>query len=92
MALNLDSTNTNSTNGKPADGWANIMLMVNGKQIQLGKNGTALDKERPLDALILQLAEENPDAIADIDVSLRVVVTDQSQEKEPLSLASLGLK
>lgn len=90
MATNLDAVSNDTRN--PADGWANIMLSVNGKPIQLGKNGTALDKSRPLDALILELAETNPDAIADLDVSLRVVVTDQSVAKEPMTLASLGTK
>lgn len=91
MATNLDAVSNNDTRN-PADGWANIMLTVNGKPVQLGKNGTALDKSRPLDALILELAESNPDAIADLDVSLRVVVTDQSVAKAPMTLASLGTK
>ena len=91
MATNLDAVSNNDTRN-PADGWANIMLTVNGKPVQLGKNGTALDKSRPLDALILELAESNPDAITDLDVSLRVVVTDQSVAKAPMTLASLGTK
>ena len=90
MATNLDVSNNNDS--KPADGWCNIMLMVNGKLMQLCKNGAALDKNRPLDALILELAQSNPDAIANLDVSLRVVVTDQSVTKEPMTLASLGTK
>ena len=91
MATNLDAT-SNNNDRSPADGWANIMLTVNGKPIQLGKNGTALDKSRPLDALILELAESDPDAIANLDVSLRVVITDQSVAKAPMTLASLGTK
>lgn len=91
MATNLDAVSNNDTRN-PADGWANIMLQVDGKWVQLCKNGAALDKNRPLDALILELAESNPDAITTLDVSLRVVVTDQSVEKKPMTIASLGVK
>ena len=91
MATNLDALSNIDTRN-PADGWANIMLTVNGKIMQLGKYGTALDKSRPLDALLLELAESNPDAIDTLNVSIRVVVTDKSVDKAPLTLESLGLR
>lgn len=80
----LDSNNTNT---KKPDAYANVYVEVSGdKQMQLGRYGIALDASRKLDALIIKLATENPDALAKLILSVRVTVMDESNNNDDLEL------
>lgn len=74
----LDATTINGTNGKrkPADGWGNVMVSIKGKPTKLGDIGIPLNRDRKVDALILKLAEENPDRITTLKLSMTVTITD----------------
>ena len=86
---NLDSNNTNSNKKRP-DGYANLLVETtnkgNVKKTQIGEYGIALDKNRKLDALILKLAEENPDALQKLILSVRVTVMDESNSSDEMEL------
>ena len=86
---NLDSNNTNSNKKRP-DGYCNLLVETtskgNVKKTQVGEYGIALDKNRKLDALILKLAEENPDALQKLILSVRVTVMDESNSSDEMEL------
>lgn len=85
---NLDSKET-GTKKKP-DGYANLLVETsnkgNVKQVQVGEYGIALDRNRKLDALIIKMAEENPDSLAKLILSIRVTVMDESNSNDELEL------
>lgn len=86
---NYEIDSANSTSKKP-DAYANMYITVaNGgstKDMQLGKYGIALDKSRKLDALIIKLAQENPESLAKLILSMRVTVMDESNNNDELEL------
>ena len=83
----LNNATETKSNRKPADGWANVYVGLTTKAgktkyKQLGDYGIALDAENQLHALLMQVAQEDPEAITEIDLQLRVVVVDNSEESE----------
>ena len=86
---NLDTANTTSNKKRP-DGYCNLLVETtnkgNVKKTQIGEYGIALDKNRKLDALILKLAEENPDALQKLILSVRVTVMDESNNTDEMEL------
>ena len=86
---NLDTANTNSNKKRP-DGYCNLLVETSNKgtvkKTQVGEYGIALDKNRKLDALILKLAEENPDALQKLILSVRVTVMDESNNTDEMEL------
>ena len=85
---NLDSK-ANSTRKKP-DGYCNLLVetSTNGKvkKTQIGEYGIALDKNRKLDALILKMAQESPESLAKLILSVRVTVMDETNSSDELEL------
>ena len=86
---NLDTANTTSNKKRP-DGYCNLLVETtnkgNVKKTQIGEYGIALDKNRKLDALIIKLAEENPDALQKLILSVRVTVMDESNSTDEMEL------
>lgn len=86
---NLNNTNTTSNKKRP-DGYCNLLVETtnkgNVKKTQIGEYGIALDKNRKLDALIIKLAEENPDALQKLILSVRVTVMDESNNTDEMEL------
>lgn len=86
--LDQATVNTKSkTDRKPADGWANLYIGLatkagKVKYKQLGEYGIALDAENQLHAMLMELAQEDPEAITEIDLQLRVVAVDNTEENE----------
>ena len=85
---NLDSKATN-TRKKP-DGYCNLLVETSNKgtikKVQIGEYGIALDKNRKLDALILKMAQENPESLAKLILSVRVTVMDETNSSDELEL------
>lgn len=86
---NLDSNNTNSNKKRP-DGYCNLLVETSNKgktkNSQVGEYGIALDRSRKLDALIIKMAEEDPDALAKLILSVRVTVMDESNNTDEMEL------
>ena len=86
---NLDTANTTSNKKRP-DGYCNLLVETtnkgNVKKTQIGEYGIALDKNRKLDALIIKLAEENPDALQKLILSVRLTVMDESNSTDEMEL------
>lgn len=85
---NLDSKATGSK--KKPDGYANLLVETsnkgNIKKSQIGEYGIALDRSRKLDALIIKMAEENPESLAKLILSIRVTVMDESNSSDEMEL------
>lgn len=85
---NLDSKATN-TRKKP-DGYCNLLVETTNKgsikQVQVGEYGIALDRSRKLDALIIKMAEESPESLAKLILSVRVTVLDESNSSDEMEL------
>lgn len=85
---NLDSKATGSK--KKPDGYANLLVETsnkgNVKKTQIGEYGIALDRSRKLDALIIKMAEENPESLDKLILSIRVTVMDESNSNDELEL------
>ena len=85
---NLDSKATNTR--KRPDGYANLLVETsnkgNVKQVQVGEYGIALDRSRKLDALIIKMAEESPESLAKLILSIRVTVLDETNSSDEMEL------
>lgn len=86
---NLDSK-ANGTGKKRPDAYCNLLVETSNKgsvkKQQIGEYGIALDRNRKLDALIIKLAEENPEALAKLILSVRVTVMDESNSSDEMEL------
>ena len=86
---NLDNNNSGSSNKRP-DAYCNLLVTTssNGseKLTQVGKYGIALDKSRKLDSLIIKMAQENPDALAKLILSIRVTLIDETSASDEMEL------
>ena len=86
---NLD-TPAKTANRKKPDGYCNLLVETtnkgNIKNVQVGEYGIALDRSRKLDALIIKIAEENPESLAKLILSVRVTVLDESNNSDELEL------
>lgn len=74
--LDATSANTGNSKRKPADAWGNVFVSIKGKPTKLGDIGIPLNRDRKVDALIIKLAEENPDRITTLKLSMQVSIVD----------------
>ena len=86
---NLD-TPAKTTNRKRPDGYANLLVETTNKgsikQVQVGEYGIALDRSRKLDALIIKMAEESPESLAKLILSIRVTILDETNSNDDMEL------
>ena len=78
------------SNRKKPDAYANLLVETSNKgtvkKLQVGEYGIALDRSRKLDALIIKMAEENPESLAKLILSIRVTVLDESNNSDEMEL------
>lgn len=81
QAVNNQATTTN--NRKKADAWFNPYIgLKNDKKKQIGEYGIPLYRDEPLGKLLIDLAENKPEAIEKLKIFARIHVVDAEATTE----------